>query len=355
MSAVEAALRSNSQIDHLAGAAGHQPLLSGQPEFLKRFPLVVSANAEEFGNAVVTSCAATKAYAPDPEGFNGHINRAVTQSLRLGFVAANLPIVTAYAETSDFRQRFILSGAVETTIGRLVFDGGASNSVIVSPGQSAHCRFSGHLAQLVLVIDPDAMERKLAALLGAKPGRKLHFVPTPDYAAGYSHHLRDLVFFLARQLDTTAPWLPPLLLQELEQAVIVGFLSVNEHTFSRQLHQDKPHATLREVQRAEDYIEANWSRAIDIEELANVTQVSVRNLFRSFRKTRGYSPMAFVRMLRLKHVKQMLDAGGTNTTVTGAALSCGFQNAGHFARQYREMFGELPSTTLARAQAVKDD
>jgi transcriptional regulator GlxA family with amidase domain len=183
----------------------------------------------------------------------------------------------------------------------------------------------------------------------------LLFAPTPDYALGYSHHLSDLVYFLARQLDQAAPGLPPPLLRELEQAIIVAFLSVNEHTLSRQLHQDTPHAALREVRRAEDYIEANWYRAITIEELAEVTQVSVRNLFRSFRKARGYSPMAFLRMLRLKKVKQMLDEGGLKTSVTGAALLCGFQNAGHFARQYREMFGELPSTTLARAQAVNGD
>jgi len=32
------------------------------------------------------------------------------------------------------------------------------------------------------------------------------------------------------------------------------------------------------------------------------------------------------------------------------AFNCGFGNLGHFAREYREAFGELPSETLARAR-----
>jgi len=35
--------------------------------------------------------------------------------------------------------------------------------------------------------------------------------------------------------------------------------------------------------------------------------------------------------------------------VTAVAFACGFGNLGHFARDYREVFGERPSMTLARA------
>ena len=43
-----------------------------------------------------------------------------------------------------------------------------------------------------------------------------------------------------------------------------------------------------------------------------------------------------------------------NPTTVGSviqvALKCGFQNPGHFARDYRNSFGELPSVTLQRAR-----
>ena len=53
------------------------------------------------------------------------------------------------------------------------------------------------------------------------------------------------------------------------------------------------------MRRAEQYIEANWNRAITVEALAAATSVSARSLFYSFRAARGCSPMDFVKRLRL--------------------------------------------------------
>ena len=63
-------------------------------------------------------------------------------------------------------------------------------------------------------------------------------------------------------------------------------------------------------------LEANWNKSIRIEDLVKLTNVGTRSLFRSFRKTRGYSPMAFAKLLRLNHAKEMLSNGGSNTSVT---------------------------------------
>ena len=106
----------------------------------------------------------------------------------------------------------------------------------------------------------------------------------------------------------------------------------------------------REVRQAEEYIEANWNQPIRIEDLVAITNFSARSLFNSFRKTRGYSPMTFAKPLRLKNAREMLAAGNPNTSGTGVAFKCGFGNLGHFANDYREAFGELPSKTLARTR-----
>jgi transcriptional regulator GlxA family with amidase domain len=42
----------------------------------------------------------------------------------------------------------------------------------------------------------------------------------------------------------------------------------------------------------------------------------------------------------------MLQAPAEVTSVIDVAFQCGFLNAGHFARDYRLAFGELPSETL---------
>ena len=60
--------------------------------------------------------------------------------------------------------------------------------------------------------------------------------------------------------------------------------------------------------------------------------------------------MAFVKQVRLRHAQDMLLNPDANTSVTGVAFACGFQNLGHFARDYRQTFGELPSATLGRSK-----
>jgi transcriptional regulator GlxA family with amidase domain len=79
-----------------------------------------------------------------------------------------------------------------------------------------------------------------------------------------------------------------------------------------------------------------------------VTGASARTIFKTFRQSRGYSPMAFLKQVRLDHARRMLLKSDSKTSVTAVALACGFHNLGHFARDYRARFGELPSETLGR-------
>jgi transcriptional regulator GlxA family with amidase domain len=143
--------------------------------------------------------------------------------------------------------------------------------------------------------------------------------------------------------------LPPLVLRELEQTILVSFLSANRHTFSDLLEREPKDTLPSHVRLAEEFIEANWDQAISIEKLVEATGVGARAIFRTFQRSRGYSPMAFARMVRLRHAREMLATPDPETSVTSVAFVCGFGNLGHFARDYRETFGERPSETLARA------
>jgi transcriptional regulator GlxA family with amidase domain len=58
--------------------------------------------------------------------------------------------------------------------------------------------------------------------------------------------------------------------------------------------------------------------------------------------------MQYVKRLRLEKARELLTDGGTKQSVTAVAFACGFLNLGHFARDYRNRFGELPSQTPSR-------
>ncbi|WP_399213966.1 helix-turn-helix domain-containing protein [Synechococcus sp. RedBA-s] len=61
-------------------------------------------------------------------------------------------------------------------------------------------------------------------------------------------------------------------------------------------------------------------------------------------------PMAFLKLQRLHGVRPgLLEAQPGAATISGLAASWGFLNPGHFARDCRRLFGELPSATLSRS------
>ena len=110
----------------------------------------------------------------------------------------------------------------------------------------------------------------------------------------------------------------------------------------------------RQVWRAEAFIEANWDKPLTMEALSNAVGAGARSIFKSFKDHRGYSPMAFARGVRLRRAREMLRDAEPGASVTAVAYRCGFQNHGHFAREYRARFGESPSTTLAQARPAAD-
>ena len=131
--------------------------------------------------------------------------------------------------------------------------------------------------------------------------------------------------------------------------VVMKFLMCHRHSYTHMLLREPLPAGTSAVKRVEEFIEANWNKPIDIPAMAAVAQVSVRSLFRQFRKDRSYSPADFAKRIRLNRARELLEHSGGDASVTQIALKCGFQNPGHFARDFRLAFGELPSEILKRS------
>ena len=76
--------------------------------------------------------------------------------------------------------------------------------------------------------------------------------------------------------------------------------------------------------------------------------------FRAVVNTFGMGPMALLKQIRLGQVQHVcviasnVNAGGCST-VQEVANHFGFHSRNHFARDYRNLFGEAPPQTLARS------
>lgn len=83
-------------------------------------------------------------------------------------------------------------------------------------------------------------------------------------------------------------------------------------------------------------------------EMARAAGVSQRTLELAFTSQVGMTPGKYLKLHRLNQSHNALARGDAETTsVTEVALSMGFSHPGRFSAEYRKLFGELPSETLA--------
>ncbi len=327
------------------------PLHSADP--LQRFPVFDTSCSDEFRHALLTRFGVSRAEVKKPASLSARGNLVQLQSIGLVYGRCSNDVAVDYPEAERFRLLTALVGRGHATIGKNAITLDADRSCIISPGQDVALLAEAGHEWFNLRIDPGAFENKLACLLGARPSGKLEFATAADRNSPRFQQLWRLVLFFAQQLDAASGQLPPLLLRELEQTILVAFLTANRHTFSHLLERDPADTLPSHVRRAEEFIEAHWDQAVTIEKLVEATGVGARAMFRAFQQSRGYSPMAFAKMVRLRHARNMLCRPGPEASVTAVAFVCGFGNLGHFARDYRQAFGERPSATLARAARLQ--
>jgi AraC family ethanolamine operon transcriptional activator len=98
--------------------------------------------------------------------------------------------------------------------------------------------------------------------------------------------------------------------------------------------------------RAQDYIFENIEHSINILDLCKEIGVSERNLRYVFKENIGISPCKFVRNVKLNKVRKLLKSSDQKQMVNSLANQLGFWHAGQFAKDYKNIFGELPSESL---------
>ena len=91
---------------------------------------------------------------------------------------------------------------------------------------------------------------------------------------------------------------------------------------------------------AKEYIEQHFERAITLEHLAFLSNMSVTNFRREWKKHYTESPIQYRDSLRLYYAKEYLGSG--YYTVTEIAKKCGFDDASYFVRFFKQKTGHTP-------------
>ncbi len=89
-----------------------------------------------------------------------------------------------------------------------------------------------------------------------------------------------------------------------------------------------------------DYVMENYSRKIEVPELAAMVSMSVKQLERKFKKEYGTLPMKYINRIRLDAACQLLVK--TRLPISKVAMETGFYDSSHFANQFVKGMGLSP-------------
>lgn len=316
---------------------------------LSNYPVLHSRDRELVRNRLFTDFGATRFDTPaGQDKFAARVNHLQIGSLGLSYCDYASEVSLCFGEATFVRQLFNISGTGRYEAGGPPTEirSGSCSSILPSHAPVKLDVSSGY-RQLVLRIEEKALRHYLSALLGQDVDTPV-FDETADRRPAMEA-LRRRIFHFAMDFNERGTFFSALAAAEVERMVIMKFLMCHRHNYTHLLLREPLPSMPSAVKAVEEFIEANWDQPIDIPTMTSIAKVSARSLFRHFKKDRGYSPADFAKRIRLNHAREMLEQSRGEASVTQIALKCGFQNPGHFARDFRLAFGELPSEILRKA------
>jgi AraC-like DNA-binding protein len=215
-------------------------------------------------------------------------------------------------------------------------------------GQSAFQLSTGAVEWGSMSLPVTALTAAAAALRGrdlAPPRETVNVIPPPAAMA----RLQRLHAEMGRLADEAPGLLAiPEVARGAEQSLVDAMVACLDNAEIRpaRLAQQHQAVVMRRFRRA---LEARPDQPVYILELCAEIGVSDRTLRACCQEHLGLGPRRYLALRRMHLARRALrDAAPTGTTVTETATRFGFWQFGRFAGEYKQLFGELPSTTLAR-------
>jgi AraC-like DNA-binding protein len=215
-------------------------------------------------------------------------------------VTAELPVVSQITEASPDRPYLSLSVKLEPTL---------VSSVMVAAGGVAGSNHANVRAINVSVLDAD---------------------------------LLDAVVRLTRLLDTPteAPYLKQLVIREMIYRLLRGEQGDRLRYIAIQAGQT------HEIATAIEFLRTEFDQPLRIDDIAQEIGMSVSSFYHHFKSITAMSPLQFQKQLRLQEARRLMLA--ENLDAASAGYRVGYNDASHFSRDYKNLFGLPPLSDVQR-------
>lgn len=230
------------------------------------------------------------------------------------------------------------------------FTSGPGHAFAFNPLQFVSKRWFGACWQIMVYIDRTLLRSYIIDQLALDPATTLLFDPGA-VDAHRTDSLLKMVLSCCHLLAANPSIGNPGILRSLEYAIVCSLLVSLPHNHSPHLDRGEYSAAPAYLERTLRYIHENYGAATSVNDLAQVSGVGSRLLHYAFRRWLRTTPMAYVRHVRFAMARKMLRDGSPSTvSVTEISMAVGYRSLSRFSHEYRERFGETPSTTLRKGR-----
>jgi AraC-like DNA-binding protein len=189
------------------------------------------------------------------------------------------------------------------------------------------------IAELMLQAGPGDLPRSAGT---ARPG-----IGVSDASDELLDAIVRLLRLLNRPRDRNA--LVPLVKREILWRLMTG----EQGDIVRQL--GLADSSLAHVRRAVQWIRENYASPFRVEEVAQISGMSVSAFHRNFQAVTAMTPIQFQKHIRLQAARLLL--ANRPSDVTGVGHRVGYDSPSQFSREYRRQFGAPPSLDAARMRS----
>ncbi len=202
---------------------------------------------------------------------------------------------------------------------------------------------------LAVWMDATRLERTLQARLGEPPRERLAFAPGLDWSGARARVVWRMILRLLEELrDPDGLLSEPVARETFTDLFLQTVLTRLPHNHTARLERPTGRAIPRHLRRAEAFMHASADQPISMSDAAAAAGCGTATLYAAFRQFRDTTPLAALHGMRLRRVREALQAADDEVSTRSIARRFGFTNPSRFIAAYGKQFGEHPNETRRR-------
>ena len=283
--------------------------------------------------------------------FNAVHNRAEGKATSLNYIQYGADVLIDPGELGSFYLIQIpLTGEARVNNSAGEVETGPGLGSVLNPHRHTTMRWREGCSQLLLQVDASHLQRVAERLTGRAIASPVTFETAVDQRSkdvrGWVRKLntcfdladKDVVYGRGSALTQVL----------VEEQLVEEFLRCQPSDISGLIEGAAFRSTNVHVRRAVQHIHAHFADPITIGDIAKSLEITPRSLQMGFQSELGKTPLEYLREIRLREARRLLQTAAPSGRVGDICVHAGFGHFGRFSVQYRQRFGESPHETLAR-------